>query len=128
MRQGARSVVAFSTIVELAVGLALMVAPATIVTLLSGNTALDDGLPLGRCFGIAIFALGIACWPDGQHSEFRVPAFRALLAYNALIALYLAWLGAVGQWGGLFLWLGAGLHAAVALALGSTRRWRIAPQ
>jgi hypothetical protein len=37
--------------------------------------------------------------------------------YNALIALYLAWLGIVGHMGGLLLWPAAALHAVVALLL-----------
>jgi len=39
------------------------------------------------------------------------------LTYNTLIALYLAFLGTLGQWQGRLLWAGAGLHAVVALLL-----------
>jgi Ca2+/Na+ antiporter len=80
------------------------------------------GTLLGRCFGIALLALGVACWPKGQSAESGSPAFRGMLIYNVLIALYLAYLGLVGHLGGLLLWPGAALHAAVALLLVWT--WR----
>ena len=50
------------------------------------------------------------------------PTFRAMLIYNALIALYLAYLFMAGHLGGLLLWPGVALHAVVALVL--TWTWR----
>ena len=44
-------------------------------------------------------------------------AFRAMLIYNVLIAVYLAYLGTIGHAGGLLLWPGVALHAVVALVL-----------
>jgi len=112
-----RRVVASSSVVELGVGIALIVAPAVVLGQLSGKSAPDDWLPLGRCFGVAILTLGIACWPEPRHPERGAPAFRALLAYNMLIALYLTSLGVAGEWSGPFLWLGVALHAVVWMAL-----------
>jgi hypothetical protein len=40
-----------------------------------------------------------------------------MLTYNALIALFLAWFGAVERIGGILLWPAVALHAVVALAL-----------
>ena len=74
------------------------------------------GTLLGRCFGIALLALGVACWPGRQRAESGSPAFRAMLTYNVLIALYLAYLGTVGHLG-LLLWPAVALHAVVALLL-----------
>jgi hypothetical protein len=54
---------------------------------------------------------------DEQRSESGSPAFCAMLTYNALIALYLIYLGTVGHLGGLLLWPGVVLHAVVALLL-----------
>ena len=45
-----------------------------------------------------------------------------MLAYNVLIALYLAYLGTAGHRGGVLLWPGVGLHAVVALGLVWTGR------
>jgi Ca2+/Na+ antiporter len=77
---------------------------------------------LGRCFGIALVALGLACWPSRQGTESDAPAFRGMLIYNVLIALYLAWLGTAGHLAGLLLWPVVALHAVVTLLL--VRAWR----
>ncbi len=45
-----------------------------------------------------------------------------MLLYNALIALYLAFLGTVANMAGVLLWPGAALHGGVALLLALT--WR----
>jgi peptidoglycan/LPS O-acetylase OafA/YrhL len=82
-----------------------------------GGDVSDAWLPLGRCFGVGILALGVACWPERQRPDGDSPAFRGLLTYNTLIALYLAFLATTGQWHGGFLWPGAVLHAVVALSL-----------
>jgi len=84
------------------------------------------GTLLVRCFGIALLALGLACWPTRQRAETGWPAFRAMLTYNALIALYLAYLGTAGRLSGVLLWPGAALHALVALLLVWT--WRVEQQ
>jgi hypothetical protein len=112
-----RRVLAFAAVFEVGTGLALMIDPAIVVTLLLGVEVSGTGTLLGRCFGIALLALGLACWPGRPRSESGSPAFRAMLAYNVLIALYLAYLGTVVHLGGLLLWPGAALHAAVGLLL-----------
>jgi hypothetical protein len=112
-----RKILAFAAIVEVGTGLALMVDPAIVAALLLGVDLSGVGVVLGRCFGIALVALGLACWPRPQRAEDDSPAFRAMLTYNALIALYLAYLGTVGHMRGLLLWPGVALHAVVALLL-----------
>ena len=92
--------------------------------MLLGLAVSGAGTPLGRYFGIALLALGLACWPSGQRAGSDSPAFRAMLTYNALIALYLAALGTVGGLEGLLLWPVVALHAAVALLLLGTWRAR----
>ena len=116
---------AFAAIVEVGTGLVLMIDPAIVVTLLLGAEVSGVGVLLGRCFGIALLALGLACWPGRQRAESGSPAFRAMLIYNALIALYLASLGRIGHLGGLLLWPAVALHAVVALFLVTT--WRKPP-
>jgi hypothetical protein len=112
-----RRILLFSAIVEVGTGLALMITPGVVLTILVGGDVSDASLPLGRCFGVGILALGVACWPERQRAESDSPAFRGLLTYNTLIALYLAFLATRGQWHGNFLWPGAVLHAVVALSL-----------
>ena len=115
-------ILVFAAIVEVGTGLAVMIDPAIVVRLLLGAEVSGAGPLLGRCFGIALLALGLACWPGRQRAERGAPAFRAMLIYNVLIALYLTYLGTVGHLGGLLLWPGVALHAVVALLLVWT--WR----
>ena len=112
-----RKILAFAAVVEVGTGLVLMIDPAIVGVLLLGAEVSGVGTLLGRCFGIALLALGLACWPGRQRAESDVPAFRAMLIYNVLIALYLAYLGTVVHLGGLLLWPGVALHAVVALLL-----------
>lgn len=108
-------ILAFAAIVEVGTSLAVMIDPAIVVGLLLGAEISGTGTVLGRCFGIALLALGLACWPSRQRAESGSPAVRAMLIYNVLIALYLAYLGRTGHLGGLLLWPGVALHAGVAL-------------
>lgn len=112
-----QKVLAFSAVVEALTGLALMFDPALVVALLLGVDVAGVGILLGRCFGVALLALALACWPRRQGPTGSVSALQAMLLYNALIALYLAYLGRYGHFGGLLLWPAAGLHAAVAIML-----------
>lgn len=113
----ARKLLAFAAVVEVGTGLVLMIDPAVVAALLLGVDISGAAMLLGRCFGIALLALGLACWPDRQRAESNPPALRAMLAYNLLIALYLAYLGTVGHSGGVLLWPAVALHAAVAFLL-----------
>jgi hypothetical protein len=108
-------ILAFAAVVEAGTGLVLMIIPAIVIRLLLG--AEISGVLVGRFSGIALLALGLASWPGRQHGESNLPAFRAMLVYNVLVALYLAYLGTVGRQGGLLLWPVVALHAVVALLL-----------
>lgn len=106
------NVLAFSAVAELATGLALIAMPTVIVPLLLAPVTSAMIVSLARVAGIALIALGLACWPGRNCS--RNAAFRALLTYNLLVAAYLAYLGAAEHMGGLLLWPVVGLHAVVA--------------
>ena len=112
-----QKLLSFASIVEIGTGLALLIDPAIVVTLLLGADVAGVGVPLGRCFGIALVALGLACWPSGPNARSDSPAFRAMLVYNVLIALFLVYLFLVGHFRGVLLWPGVALHAVVALML-----------
>ena len=111
---------AFSAITEGATGLVLMIAPAIVVRVLVGLEVSTDGELLGRCFGIALLALGFACWPQPQTDV--SPAVRAMLIYNGLIALFLTYVGVGLHLYGMLLWPAVVLHALVALLLIWTSR------
>lgn len=116
-RDTQRKLLAFAAVVEIATGLVVIIDPAIVVALLFGTDIAGPGIAIGRCFGISLLALGLACWPARQHVESRTKALPAMLLYNALIALYLAWLGTLGNMRGALLWSGVALHALVALLL-----------
>jgi hypothetical protein len=113
-----RNTLAFSTIVEVATGFALIGDPALVIRLLLGTSEFGQLLPVARCFGVALLGLALACWPSGLGAAGKgSPALRGMLAYNALIALFLAYLGAVERVGGILLWPAVALHTVVALVL-----------
>lgn len=117
-----RKIIALAALVEAGTGLVLIIDPAIVVALLLDTEVSGAATPLGRCLGIALLALGLACSPGRKRDESGSPALRAMLTYNALIAMYLAYLGTVGHRGGLLLWPAVALHAVVALLL--VRTWR----
>nr|WP_314526429.1 hypothetical protein [uncultured Pseudomonas sp.] len=100
------------TAVELITGLALLLAPGLFSQLLLGIAGTELTNLFARFFGLALIALGIACWPRQE----IVAAVRAMLFYNGAIAMYLAYVGVfVGS--GLLLWPAVVLHAVMAALL-----------
>lgn len=116
---------AFGVVMEVATGLALIFKPAVVIKLLLGVEASGMEMVIGRCFGIGLFGLVFACWPDRQKSVSSTAAFRGMLIYNALIAAYLAYLGIAGHLGGVLLWPAVVLHAGMAALL--LRSMRLEP-
>jgi hypothetical protein len=95
-----RKLLAFCAVVEIATGIALMIAPEMVAAMLVRGQTNELATLLGRCMGIALLALGLACWPQRQAAPPGSAAFRAMLAYSALIALLLGYVGAVAHLGG----------------------------
>ncbi len=117
---------AFASVAEIATALALVVDPALVLTLLLGAEATDLGIALARFLGIALFALGIACWPNTQRSRHDTAAYRGMLTYNTLVALFLAWVFVTRHIGGALLWPAVVVHAAVAVLM--LRAWIAEPR
>ncbi len=117
-----RRLLAFCAAVEIGTGIALMIVPEMVAALLVRAQITELATLLGRCMGIALLALGLACWPQRQVAPPGSAAFRAMFTYSALIALFLGYVGAVAHLGGPLLWPAVGLHGAVALLLLWTRR------
>jgi hypothetical protein len=112
-----RKILAFAAVVEVGTGLALIIDPAIVVALLLGTSEPGQGIPLARFLGIALLALGLACWPSGQRVEHVSKPFQGMLTYNLLVALFLTYVGTIGHLGGPLLWPAVALHAVVALLL-----------
>ena len=90
-----KKVLIFAAVAEAATGLALLIAPSLVGQLLLGEQLTGIAIPVARVAGIALVALGIACWPG--------PPLVGMLIYSAFVTLYLAYLGfAVAVWPAFF--------------------------
>ena len=73
-----------AAVVEIATGLALVLAPALVGRLLLGSELTGVAVPVAHVLGIAFIALGVACWPGTP--------LCGMLTYNAAVTLYLGYL------------------------------------
>jgi hypothetical protein len=105
---------AIAAIAEAGTGLALLVVPSTVGRLLLGAELAGVSVPVARVTGIALIALGVACWPG-------TTALCGMLTYSALATAFLAYVGIRGAWVGPLLWPIVALHAVITLLLG--RAW-----
>ena len=99
----------FAAIAEAATGLALLIVPSLVGQLLLGEELAGIAIPVARVAGIAVIALGIACWPGTP--------LLGMLTYSALVTVYLAYLGFAGGLTGVFLWPAVALHAILTALL-----------
>ena len=82
---------ALTAAIEAATGLALIAAPDFAVGLLLGDELAGPCVPLGRLAGVALLALGVACWlaRDDRGAPPRRPLLGAMLLYNVGAAIVL---------------------------------------
>jgi hypothetical protein len=99
----------FAAISEAITGLALLIVPSLVGQLLFGEGLNGLAIPPARVAGIALIALGVACWPG--------PPLLGMLLYSAFVTLYLAYGGFVGSFAGAFLWPTVLLHAILTALL-----------
>jgi hypothetical protein len=102
---------------EILAGLAALIAPGPLLSLLLGGPGDPISSVMARLFGAGVFALGLAC-VKARH-DVASPAGLAvsigITSYNVLAAVVLIWTAAGSDLGGLLLW-GAGIgHAALGL-------------
>jgi hypothetical protein len=103
---------------EILAGLAALIIPAPMVSLLLGSSLDSIGVVLARLFGAGVFALGLACL-KARHdvgSPAAVAVSIGITAYNVLAAVVLIWAAAELGLGGILLW-GAGIGHATLGAL-----------
>jgi hypothetical protein len=105
---------AIAAIAEAATGLALLVVPSLVGSLLLGVELTGVAIPIACVLGIALIALGVACWPGRT-------ALCGMLTYSAMATAFLAYLGIRGHWVGPLLWPAVVLHGVIAILLG--RAW-----
>ena len=104
-----KKVLIFAAVAEAATGLALLVLPSLVGRLLLGEELTGVALPVARVAGIALIALGVACWPG--------PPRLGMLIYSAAATLYLAYLGVAGGFIGVLLWPAVVVHAILTVLL-----------
>ena len=83
-----KKVLIFAAVGEAATGLALLIVPSLVGQLLLGEELTGVAIPVARVTGIALIALGVACWPG--------PPLVGMLTYSAAVTLYLAYVGFAG--------------------------------
>jgi hypothetical protein len=106
---------AFAAALEAVVGVLLIVNPSLVVWLLLGADLSAVGHVVGRLAGIALLALGLACWPSREPLSRSSAATRGLLAYNSLAAVLFLYLGVRGEFVGLLLWPAVAIHSLLAI-------------
>jgi hypothetical protein len=110
---------------ELAAGLGLLVAPATVVALLLGQP-LDPGVSLvvGRVAGIALAAIGLMCWLQKSSTlEGSLTGLLiGLLVYNGAVAVLLIYSYMTYGTNGLGLWPVVALHLVFTVLLAASLR------
>jgi hypothetical protein len=104
-----------TAVTEVAAGLALLLAPALVITLLLPGPATNTHVALGRLAGAALLSLGAACW--WARADAGSAASRALVAgmavYNAaVIAIVL--MGSFGSLSRPVLWVVVLVHGIMA--------------
>jgi hypothetical protein len=108
-----KKVLIFAAVGEAATGLALLIVPSLVGQLLLGEELTGVAIPVARVAGIALIALGIACWPG--------PPLVGMLIYSTVVTLLLAYFGFAGGLTDVFLWPAVVLHAVLSIFIG--RAW-----
>jgi len=102
-------VLIFAAVGEAGTGLALLIVPSLVGRLLLGQELTGIVIPVARVAGIALIALGVACWPGTP--------LVGMLTYSAAVTLYLACVGFSGGLTGILLWPAVVLHAILTALL-----------
>jgi hypothetical protein len=104
-----KRVLIFAAVGEVATGLALLIVPSLVGRLLLGEELTGIAIPVAHVAGIALIALGIACWPGTP--------LVGMLTYSAAVTLYLAYVGFAGGLTGILLWPAVVLHVILTALL-----------
>ena len=106
-----------TAIIEAATGLGLIAVPAIIVRLLLDAEISGASIPLGRVAGVALLALGVACWLASYDEQSRAARglVSAMVLYNLGAVIILGSAGLGLQSVGIALWPAVILHAVMAV-------------
>jgi hypothetical protein len=109
-------VLGLAALLEVGTGAILLVFPPFFVHLLFGIEIAGVAVILARFTGIALIGLGVACWSNNS----AIQPLYGMLAYGAIVTLYLAAVG-IGGTAGILLWPAVALHAALCVLLVRSR-------
>jgi hypothetical protein len=104
-----KRVLVIAAVGEAATGLALLIVPSLVGRLLLGEAPIGIAIPVARVAGIALIALGVACWPGTP--------LVGMWTYSAAVTLYLAYVGFAGGLTGVLLWPVVALHVILTALL-----------
>ena len=104
-----KRVLILTAVAEVATGVALLIVPSLVGRLLFGEELTGVAIPVARVTGIALMALGVACWPGTP--------LAGMLTYSAAVTLYLAYVGFAGGLTGILLWPAVVLHLILTALL-----------
>jgi hypothetical protein len=104
-----KNVLLLAAVLEAATGAALLMVPSLVGRVLLGEEFTGIATSVARVLGIALVALGVACWPG--------PPRFGMLIYSVAVGLYLAYLGIAGSANGVLLWPVIALHLVLAALL-----------
>ena len=104
-----KKVLVLAAVSEAATGVALLILPSLVGWLLFGAELTGIAIPVARVLGIALIALGVACWPGTP--------LVGMLTYSAVVTLYLAYAGLAGGFAGILLWPAVALHGILTVLL-----------
>jgi hypothetical protein len=113
-----KTLLTVSALFELGAGLTLVCCPSAMVELLLGAPLeTPAALTVARVGGAALLALGFACWLARTDTQSRAARglIAAMLYYNLLAAVLLAYASIGYELHGLALWPGVILHAVMAV-------------
>ena len=104
-----KKVLIFAAIGEAATGVALLIVPSLVGQLLLGVELAGVAIPVARVLGIALVALGVACFSAGEAGQ----GLSGMLTYSLLVTLYLVYLGLGGEVGGKSIVAGGGVPCCI---------------
>ena len=109
--------VAVASVETAATGLVLIISPPLFGRLIFGAEFSAAGEALGRLTGIALLGFALTTWPAPAVKSCSLSAQSALLVYNVLATIYLAYLGLTSNLAGILFWPAVGLHLVLTALL-----------
>ena len=113
-----KNLLTVEAVAEVGTGLMLVALPSLLTALLLGSS-LDTpvALSVSRMFGIALLALGVACWLARHDWQSRATRglVGAMVLHNVAIAIVLAYSGIALGLSGIGLWPVVLFHATMAV-------------